>query len=117
MGEKQDSDPKQNDDNSDNKQDQTQSFMPKCLQTATKNTVNLSADIKTINPNIHSLFNKYNKLYFDGQINFCEVKWTETNDDKPQNSNNLNLKNGKKNNYKKKEKIRGTMCNRLKWFL
>merc|ERR1712228_457598 len=88
------------------KQDQTQSFMPKCLQTATKNTVNLSADIKTINPDIHSLFNKYNKLYFDGQINFCEVKWTEAKDDKPQNSTNHNLKNGKKI-IKRKKKYAG----------
>lgn len=102
--EKKDSDPKQNDNDSDNILIQTQSFMPKCLQIATKNTVNLSADIKTINPDIHSLFNKYNKLYFDGQINFCEVKWTETKEDKAQH----NLLNGRKSMIKRKKKYAGS---------
>jgi len=57
--------------------------LPDKLENAIKNSVDLAEDLETINPDIHELFNKYNALYFDGAITFCEVQWSETKDPEP----------------------------------
>ena len=80
------------------------SILPKCLQNTSNRKCDLSEDLKLINPDIHELFNKYNKLYFDEEICFCEVKWIESkeeNKDQDTNNNNNN-NNSHKNNPKDK---------------
>jgi len=112
---KQNSESKESDNNDASPQQQIvdiNSILPKCLQNTNNRKCDLSEDLKLINPDIHELFNKYNKLYFDGEISFCEVRWIETKDDKDKdkdkdnNSNNKpntkDNKNGKKQSKKKK---------------
>eukprot|EP00484_Ammonia_sp_Unknown_P001070 CAMPEP_0197022862 /NCGR_PEP_ID=MMETSP1384-20130603/3660_1 /TAXON_ID=29189 /ORGANISM="Ammonia sp." /LENGTH=452 /DNA_ID=CAMNT_0042450973 /DNA_START=21 /DNA_END=1379 /DNA_ORIENTATION=+ len=72
--------------------------IPSCLQPQNIQSlkVNLSEDLKLINPDIHELFLKYNKLFFGGEINFVEIKWVETKDNEDDASNNNN--NGNNNN-------------------
>ena len=106
---KQNSESKENDNEAPPQQQvvDINAILPKCLQNTNNRKCDLSEDLKIINPDIHELFNKYNKLYFDGEISFCEVKWIETkdnnNDNKDANKSN-NKSNGKDKNGKKQSK-------------
>ena len=44
---------------------------------ASKSIIDLSDDINSTNPDIFTLFRKYNILYFDGALSQCEVKWSK----------------------------------------
>eukprot|EP01084_Bolivina_argentea_P306178 529032_1 len=51
--------------------------IPLCLKNRLKRNcrINIIDDYKLINPNIYSLFNKYNHLFFDNKLKTVCVKW------------------------------------------
>ena len=57
-----------------------QSCLPECLQIyiIEKQLIDISKDLKLINPDIGELFMKYNQIYFDNKLEFCIVQWSDT---------------------------------------
>lgn len=80
--------------------------MPKCL-TQNKYKVDLTAELKSTKLDIHELFRKFNTLFFDDAIDYCEIKWVESDDHKEkenQHHNNHSHKNGTTKPAKKRKK-------------
>ncbi len=39
--------------------------------------IDISSDLKQVHPDINELFMKYNRIYFDGKLDFVIVRWSE----------------------------------------
>eukprot|EP01084_Bolivina_argentea_P157944 275194_1 len=82
-------------------------LMPKPLQ-SNELKVDLSPDLTIVTPDVHKLFAKYNKLFFDDAINVCEVKWIDSDEKQKQKeeqeAQDANKRKNSNNNNKRKPK-------------
>ena len=80
--------------------------IPKCLMNS-KDKIDLSAELKRTKLDIHDLFRKFNKFYFDEAVQCCEIKWIESDDHQEKenhsNNNHHRHKNGTKPSKKRKK--------------
>eukprot|EP01083_Nonionella_stella_P096890 272401_1 len=56
-----------------------QRCLPECLQLyiINKQVINIADDLKLVEPDVHALFLKYNRIYFDNKLNRCIVQWSD----------------------------------------